>query len=387
MRCDPSGTDANPVIPVTLDLPEGIPPLRAFYLYLTTGCNLFCRHCWITPKFVRGKPDPGAFLSLEALKFAVAEAKPLGLRAAKLTGGEPFLHPRFLELVDFLTDEGLSMDIESNGTLIDAPTAVHLRQKTNVHFISISLDSVNPEYHDQFRGVKGAFTAAVSGIKHLVNAGYRPQIIMSPHRGNVAEIESIIQLALDLGAGSVKFNPVTSGGRGKIMHEQGEGLSHSEILDIVHYIRGPLQEKTPIPLYIMVPPAFLTVKELLNASHVGSACQVRHILGILGDGKMALCGIGRNIPELCFGTLGSDSLREVWISHPALLQLRDDLSGEFPGICGDCIHAQRCLTYCVAMNYLESGKLVFPSSLCFQAEQNGTFPATRRRSFERESMH
>ena len=42
-----------------LDLPEGVPPLRAFYLYMSTGCNLRCRHCWITPRFVRGEPDPG----------------------------------------------------------------------------------------------------------------------------------------------------------------------------------------------------------------------------------------------------------------------------------------------------------------------------------------
>ncbi|MCK5222958.1 MAG: hypothetical protein KAR14_15320, partial [Candidatus Aminicenantes bacterium] len=53
------------------DLPEGIPPLNTFYLYMTTGCNLFCQHCWITPSFVKGEPSPGEFIDLEDLKSAV----------------------------------------------------------------------------------------------------------------------------------------------------------------------------------------------------------------------------------------------------------------------------------------------------------------------------
>ena len=87
-----------------LDLPEGVPPLRAFYLYMSNSCNLKCRHCWITPRFVDGKPDPGDVIDVDALREAVAEAKPLGLSNAKLTGGEPLLHPRFIEIVDMLFD-------------------------------------------------------------------------------------------------------------------------------------------------------------------------------------------------------------------------------------------------------------------------------------------
>ena len=94
-----------------LDLPEGVPPLRSFYLYMSNSCNLACRHCWITPRFVDGKPDPGDVIDVEALRAAVKEAKPLGLGSAKLTGGEPMLHPQFLQIVDLLTAEGLGMNM------------------------------------------------------------------------------------------------------------------------------------------------------------------------------------------------------------------------------------------------------------------------------------
>ena len=71
------------------NLPDGVPPLRSFYLYLTSGCNLMCRHCWIKPHFINGKPDPKECIDPDMLFDAAREAKTLGLCGAKLTGGEP----------------------------------------------------------------------------------------------------------------------------------------------------------------------------------------------------------------------------------------------------------------------------------------------------------
>ncbi len=59
----------------------------------------------------------------------------------------------------------------------------------------------------------------MKGIENLVNAGFRPQVIMCPHRGNIHEVEELVKLAVSLGAGSVKFNPVTATGRGKSMEQ------------------------------------------------------------------------------------------------------------------------------------------------------------------------
>lgn len=363
-----------------LDLPEGVPPLSTFYLYIANGCNLACRHCWITPAFADGKPSPGDCLDLDLLKLAVREGKSLGLRSAKLTGGEPVLHPRFIEIVDFLSAENIKLTMETNGTLIDANLARHLKNDSSMWFLSTSLDSASPDAHDRFRGVPGSFHAALRGIGHLVHAGFRPQVIMCPHRGNLHEVEDLVSLAVSLGAGSVKFNPVTSTGRGQDMDRRGETLQYDEILNLARHVRGELQARTPIPLYISIPPALSSIHEILRLGCAGGECRVLNILGILGNGEMALCGIGRNIPELCFGRLGEEDLRDVWLRHPVLLKLRQDLKGPFPGICDDCVHARRCLTLCVAMNYVRCGELIHPDALCAEAERRGAFPVTRRRS-------
>ncbi len=378
--CDPLPESA-PAAPA-LNLPDGVPALTSFYLYLTDGCNLHCRHCWIAPRFVNGKPDPGECLDVDLLRKAVTEAKPLGLSNAKLTGGEPTLHPQFVEIADYLTAEGLSLTMETNGTLIDAALARRLKEKTSLWHISVSLDGPNAEIHDAFRRVPGSFDAATRGLKHLVDVGYRPQVIMCPHKGNVRYIEDVVKMAVELGAGSVKFNPVTSTGRGIAMHEHGETLDFEETMTLAHWIRGELQSRTPIRLILATPLALYTVSELVKAGDNGM-CHVRHILGVLGSGEMALCGIGRTIPALVFGNLREKSVADVWFDTPVLHELRRELDAPYPGVCGQCVHAGRCLTYCVAQNYETTGRLVAPDRLCAAADERGAFPTGRLRSIER----
>ncbi len=364
-----------------LDLPPGTPPLRSLYLYMTAGCNLNCRHCWIAPEFQK-VPREKTVIDADDLAKVVQEAIPLGLCQAKLTGGEPTFHPRFRDIAALLSANGLKMDMETNGTLIDKELAQFIKEETLINFVSISPDSVIPEKHDGFRGVDGAFLAAVDGIRNLVSVGLRPQVIMSPFSGNFTEIDAVAELAVKLGASSVKFNPVYPSGRGTGMEKTGEILELDRILEMIRHIRGPLNRRLPIPLLISTPPAISTISELMATGDSGGTCQVRTVMGILGTGEYALCGIGRVIPELCFGKIEHDSLKEIWIDHPTLVKLRKDLGNEYPGICGDCIHQRRCMTHCVAQNYLRSGKLVWPAEICEDLHRLNGFPPTRRISYD-----
>ncbi len=367
----------------TLDLPEGVPLLRCYYLYLSASCNLRCRHCWITPVYSGDTPLPGKTIDLEALRNAVIEGKTLGLGSAKLTGGEPMLHPQFRETVEMLTAEGISLNMETNGTLMTREMAHVLKKKSKVQFISVSIDSPVPGEHDAFRGVKGAFDAAIRGLDFLVEAGYTNcQVIMAVHRGNRHHAKALVNLAAAHKAASVKFNPVTRTGRGIDMHERGEVLNFSEYLEFARYVNEELRPKAPIKIFLSMPPALTPFSELWRTKGETCDCNVSGILGILGSGEIALCGIGQTIPELVYGYLGKDSIREIWINNPVILGLRRDLKNvsEYPGICGSCIHAVSCRTGCVANNYAYGGKLVSPPWLCDEAARRGVFPESRMRT-------
>ena len=127
----------NPL--VNVDLPEGVPPLKTIFLYLTACCNLRCRHCWVNPVYEGETLKPDSYIDLADLKSAIKEGQGLGLSNIKLTGGEPILHPHFREIVTFLTEENLFLHMESNGTLITPELARFLREDSNVSFISVVL--------------------------------------------------------------------------------------------------------------------------------------------------------------------------------------------------------------------------------------------------------
>lgn len=370
-------------------LPEGVPPLRAFYLYLSNSCNLSCRHCWITPRFVNGQPDPGDIIDVEALRGAIAEAKPLGLQSVKLTGGEPLLHPDFRVICDLATKEDLDLVMETNGTLLTPDIARYLKNETSMKYISVSIDSGVAARHDAFRGVNGAFAAVLNGLDYLVAAGYdNVQVIMSIHRGNRDEIEQVARLAANHGAASLKLNPVTNSGRGEGMSRRDETLDFSERMELDHYIfkeLGPLlraDETAAIDLQLNTPPALMPISEMIRRQGNSGDCGVLGILGFLGSGKIALCGIGRNIPDLVYGRLGVDSIREVWFGHPTLIKLRQVLNDvdNYPGICGECAMARHCRTGCVAQNFVNGKQLVWPDVLCRDASQQGRFPVTRQKN-------
>jgi len=354
-------------------LPSEAPPLRTFYLYVSGGCNLNCRHCWISPEF-----DPGAsrsrFLDLSILEKALEEALPLGLRSVKLTGGEPMLHPDFAGMVRLLAARGLTMHMETNGTLLDAASARLMRETGLFRTISVSLDGATGPTHDAMRRVQGSFDRALEGIRALVSEGFRPQVICTLHEGNAAEALPLVSLARSMGCGSVKFNNVQVVGRGSGMPGR---LSLRALLDLHTSIRAGAAGGTDPRFRVVfdIPPAFRPVGELLEGG--ASACRILNILGILPGGELAMCGIGTAYPELVYGRLPGSDVREVWAGSPGLRELRSALPGSLTAPCSGCIHRDACMGVCAAGNYHRTGRLDSSYWFCEEAWEEGLFPSSR----------
>jgi SynChlorMet cassette radical SAM/SPASM protein ScmF len=360
----------------TLDLPEGVPPLTSIYVYAAGSCNLACRHCWIVPKFQTDGPG-GPFVKLEHVAKAIREGKSLGLRTIKLTGGEPTSHPQFCELVSLIGEAGLDIAIETNGTLVDVSLAQFLKASSHVCFISVSLDGATPETHDGLRSVEGSFQKAVAGIRNLVDVGFRPQLICSLHKGNVSEMADVATFAEELGCGSVKFNNIQQAGRGEKFQED-HGFKVVEIIQLNQKLGLEVLPHVHIPVYFDIPFAFYPIHRLLDKG-LGK-CSVKNIIGMLATGELALCGIGVTIPELIYGHIEADSLRDVWCASSGLALLREQVPSQLKGICAQCIHRGFCLGSCVANNYHVGRRLDAPYSFCDQAEQLGLFPVSRKKN-------
>jgi SynChlorMet cassette radical SAM/SPASM protein ScmF len=253
----------------------------------------------------------------------------------------------------------------------------------------VSLDGADPGTHDWVRGVPHSFKRALEGIRNLVNAGMKPQVIMTIMECNKNQLERVVRLAESIGAGSVKFNIVQPISRGRIIHEKGEALSIKELIELGQIVENQLSNSSALNLYYNHPLAFVPLGKIFsgNGNECG-VCKINAILGVLSDGSYSLCGIGEIFPELIFGNAAAHSLENIWNNSTVLNELREGLPKRFEGICGDCLMKNYCLGSCIAQNYSINKKLWSPYWYCEEAKKQGLFPGSRiRREAEINGTH
>jgi SynChlorMet cassette radical SAM/SPASM protein ScmF len=348
--------------------------LNQLYFYLTEGCNLACRHCWLAPKF-DADGDRYAHLPVELFETAIREAKPFGLSSIKLTGGEPLMHPEFLHLLAIARREELGLTIETNGLLCTPEIAAEIA-KSPRRFVSVSIDGADAATHEWVRGVEGSFEAACQAVRYLVAAGIRPQVIFSVMRGNVDQAEAVVRLVEELGAASLKFNVVQPTARGEKLHQADEALSIEELIALGRRVDMELSTTTSLRLFFDYPMAFRPLSRMSRGDGCG-ICGIFGILGVIPTGHYALCGIGEQVPDLVFGTVGEDPLETVWRENEVLNAIRVGLPKDLDGVCADCLMKHLCLGSCIAQNYYRAGDLFAPFWFCELAEKAGLFPGSR----------
>jgi SynChlorMet cassette radical SAM/SPASM protein ScmF len=356
------------------------PPLNEIYFYLTEGCNLRCRHCWIMTEAASTSTQTSkALLDVNLFESILEQARPLGLSSVKLTGGEPFLHPEIRRFLEIIKDARLKLVVETNAVLLTAELA-ELAASCDQTFVSVSLDGTDPETHEWVRQVPGSFQAALRGFGYLVQAGIKPQIIFTIMQKNREQVDDIIRLAQELGAGSLKFNIVQPSPRGDRMQEEGEALPLPEVLELCRRVEMEVAPTVDFPVFFGNPPAFSPLKRVIGPKAARFKCGILNIIGVLANGSYALCGIGSHIPELVFGHASRDKLADVWQNHPVLQEIREGLPERLGGICHDCLLKKVCLGLCLAQNYYQSRDLWTPYWMCQQAKDAGLFPESRTRS-------
>ena len=123
------------------------------------------------------------------------------------------------------------LSLSTNGTLITRDIAHRLASYGFV-YVGISIDSIVPARHDYFRGVKGAFEAAVRGIKNSLEAGIDVGIRTTITKFNVDEVPAILKWAHDNGIRRVSLYILDTVGRGAFIkdllpsHDQLKKLAH-----------------------------------------------------------------------------------------------------------------------------------------------------------------
>lgn len=186
-----------------------VAPLFAVWNF-TNRCNLSCIHCYQDSEAAALEGE----LNLDEKLDLVDQMGRAHMPMLALSGGEPTISPDLLPILRRAKTWGMHTTIATNGTTMTADRAARLAD-AGLRYVEISLDSIDPARHDEFRGHPGMWEKAVAGARNVVaTEGLRLGIAMCVHQGNIDEVPDMIALAEDLGAGCFahfNFIPVGRG--------------------------------------------------------------------------------------------------------------------------------------------------------------------------------
>jgi radical SAM protein with 4Fe4S-binding SPASM domain len=170
---------------------------------LTRRCNLSCAQCYMDAQqrmsVAEGEMEDG---EVHALFNEIGARAPGTILV--LTGGEPLLHPGLYDFVRAGADAKLRMVLGTNGVLLTEKRAEDLK-RAGLEGAGISLDSVRPKAHDDFRGMQGAFARTCEAVRICGRVGIHAQVHFTVTRWNRHELAGAVELARELGAGILNF--------------------------------------------------------------------------------------------------------------------------------------------------------------------------------------
>lgn len=131
---------------------------------LTNACNLRCRMCgqWSEEGYVRtDKERIRHELTLADWKRLVDELAQHNSPGLLLRGGETFMFPGIIELINHIHGKGMFISIDTNGTMLKK-VAADIVRVGKIH-LTISMDGPE-EMHDFIRGVQGTYHRISEGV-------------------------------------------------------------------------------------------------------------------------------------------------------------------------------------------------------------------------------
>ena len=390
---------------------------RLIFWEVTKGCNLRCIHCRASATELSSPRDLSTHSALGIIDQIAEAANPILV----LSGGEPLYRSDIFQLARYATDKGLRVALATNGTLVTKHVA-RMIVDAGVKRVSISLDGADAVTHDSFRGIPGAFDAAVQGLRNLKGIGMSVQINMTIARHNAHQLPDVLDLAKSLGADALHtFLLVPVGCGVDIAAEQMvppeeyekmlnwfydrslEGGIELKATCAPHYFRVARQRrvadrraaeaaaKAAPATEVASDPAGIGPHEMLMPSGTGISLKPHgtghpgghpggHPSGMNAVTKGCLAGTG-----VCFishegevfpcgylpviaGDLRKQTFTEIWQDSAVFNELRD--TGNLKGKCGCCEFRNVCMG-CRARAYAASGDYMSEEPFCvYQPRMN-----------------
>jgi len=317
---------------------------------VTKACNLKCVHCYAKASESSHEKE---LTTREGLTM-LDDLAGFGVPVVLFSGGEPLVREDLVELASYAVHKGMRAVISTNGTLITQDKARELKD-VGLSYVGVSLDGLE-EVNDRFRGKKGAFRAAMQGIRNCQEVGLKVGLRFTLNRMNVQEVPRIFDLLEEAKIPRVCFYHLVYAGRGSELIE--EDLDHRQTRQAVDLItertkglhdRGIMAEVLTVDnhadgpyLYLrMVREGHPRAEEVLELLKMNEGNNSGRGFGCISwDGSVHADQFWRH---LSFGNVRERPFSRIWtdLSNPILRKLKEK-KHHVKGRCAACSWLDIC---------------------------------------------
>ena len=335
-------------------------------LNLTTRCNLACAHCYLDAQMLKeGSVDELSTSEVKAVIDDIAKLSP-GCMIV-LTGGEPLLRRDLEEIASHASQLGLMVVIGSNGLTLTEEKVQKLKV-AGVAGIGLSIDSLNPKQHDDFRGRPGAWQRTMAAIDACRKEQLPFQVHFSVTDHTADEIDDIIAFARDAGALVLNVFFLVCTGRGE-KYTDISIENYDKVLD--RLVRAAREEKQ-LMVRAKCAPHFKRLAIELDPSwpitlahgyEAGGCIAATRYARVTPEGEVTPCPF----MEESGGSVREQAFSDIWRDSAIFNALR---APKLEGRCGVCEYQKMC-GGCRARPLARSSNVMGEDFLCSYQPQGG----------------
>ena len=303
---------------------------------VTNSCNLRCRMCgqWSEQGYVLNHTvDTRSRMRVEDWKRLVDEIAGHQIRFILVRGGEPFLYKGIVEVLRHINEKGISLSVDTNGTLVDR-FADELSRISNMH-ITFSVDGPE-EVHDAVRCEKGSFQKIKQNIALLTDCEKKcgnkisKSICFTISKYNYTSLGQMADVARSLSMPSVNIVPYYyySNEVGKAydnelrksfgcaafswkgFHHEASGVVFDRFQEELHKYRASLGDIYDFPYLPLTEDEYRAWFHDESSVVRSSACRnVENLIDIQPSGEANFCV---DFPDYSIGNVKEASIGELW---------------------------------------------------------------------------
>jgi radical SAM protein with 4Fe4S-binding SPASM domain len=312
------------------------PHLMQFQIELSSRCNERCVHCYIPHENKLSDITPALFYD------TLDQLRDMGVLSLTLSGGEPMLHPRFIEFLRRAKDYDFSINVLSNLTQLNDDIIAEMKAN-RLSSVQVSLYSTVPAVHDSITGLPGSFYQTRGAILRLIENDIPLQISCPVMKQNKNSYVAVAKWAEEHKVRAVtdyimmaRYDHTTS--------NLDNRLSLDEVGDIIKdIIRGDpdYEERLREADFTEVERRDLSDDALCGVC-ISSLCMV-------ANGNLYPCA---GWQDYVVGNISQTPLREIWDHAPRVRYLRGLRKRDLPK-CMDCKDRHFC-AMCMVRNANEN---------------------------------